>query len=54
MPKNTLQGIIDTNILIQINIPIHIVSGDADLHVLKNKIKGIKIVAASEFLKLII
>lgn len=33
--------------------PIYIVSGDEDLHALKGKISGIKIVTASEFLKLI-
>lgn len=32
---------------------IYIVSGDEDLHVLKDKIKGVKVVTANEFLKLI-
>lgn len=32
---------------------IYIVSGDDDLHALKDKIKGVKIVTASEFLKLL-
>ncbi|MEK7100184.1 MAG: putative toxin-antitoxin system toxin component, PIN family [Patescibacteria group bacterium] len=38
---------------IYVKNPIYIVSGDEDLHDLKDKIKGIKIVTASEFLKLI-
>lgn len=33
--------------------PIYIVSGDEDLHAIKNGIKGVKIVTASQFLKLI-
>ncbi len=38
---------------IYVKNPIYIVSGDEDLHVLKDKIEGIKVVTASEFLKLI-
>jgi len=38
---------------IYIKNPIYIVSGDEDLHALKDKIKGIKIVTAKEFLNLI-
>lgn len=33
--------------------PIYIISGDKDLHVIKDKIRGIKIVTASEFLKIL-
>jgi len=33
--------------------PIYIVSGDEDLHALKDKVKGIKIVTANEFLHLL-
>ncbi|MFA5911849.1 MAG: putative toxin-antitoxin system toxin component, PIN family [Vicinamibacterales bacterium] len=33
--------------------PIYIVSGDDDLHVLRGKINGIKIITANQFLKLL-
>lgn len=38
---------------IYVKNPIYIVSGDEDLHALKGKIEGIKVVTANQFLKLI-
>jgi len=36
-----------------VSFSIYMVSGDEDLHSLKNKIEGIKVVTAGKFLKLI-